>query len=67
MVFDKVEKIWFDKRPLYHYVQTENSAVRGKFRKSQLTILKLYEICIPFYKAKYPKLLNGFLLIWLDN
>lgn len=60
MVFDKVEKIWFDKRPLYHYVQTENSAVRGKFRKSQLTILKLYEICIPFYKAKYPKLLNGF-------
>ena len=43
-----------------HYVQSEESAVRGKFRKSQLTIMRLYDVCIPFYKEKYPELFNGF-------
>ena len=61
MAFDRVDRFWFDKRPLYHYVQSEDSAVRGKFRKSQLSIIKLYDICIPFYKEKYPELLTGFL------
>ena len=60
MALDRAESFWFDKRPLYHYVQSEESAVRGKFRKSQLTIMRLYDVCIPFYKEKYPELLNGF-------
>lgn len=60
MAFDKADRVWFDKRPLYHYVQSEDSAVRGRFRKSQMSITKLYDVCIPFYKNKYPELLDGF-------
>ena len=60
MAFDRANTFWFDRRPLYHYMQTEESAVRGKFRKTQLSIMKLYDVCIPFYEEKYPELLNGF-------
>lgn len=60
MAFDRADLFWFDKRPLYHYVQSEESAVRGKFRKTQLSIVKLYDVCVPFYKEKYPELLKGF-------
>lgn len=60
MAFDRADLFWFDKRPLYHYVQSEESAVRGKFRKTQLSVVKLYDVCVPFYKEKYPELLKGF-------
>ena len=60
MAFDKAGSVWFDNRPLLHYVQSEQSAVRGEFRTSQLTALKLYDIYYPFYKEKYPELLNRF-------
>jgi len=40
---ERADKIWFDKKPLYHYVQSEDSACRGTFRESQLTVLKLYD------------------------
>lgn len=46
---------WFDERPLYHYVQSEESACRGVFRPSQLTALKLYEAYDPLC-SKYPEL-----------
>lgn len=58
MAFDKANSVWFDNKPLVHYVQSEESAVRGKFRVSQLTALKLYNIYYPFYGEKYPELLN---------
>lgn len=58
---DRAETVWFDKRPLYHYVQSEESAVRGKFRRSQLTALKLYDAYKPLYEGKYPELLTFFL------
>lgn len=57
--FDKAEKVWFEKRPLYHYIQSENSAVRGKFRKSQLSALKLIDIYEPFFAQKYPELYDA--------
>lgn len=53
---DRAEKVWFDKRTLYHYVQCEESAVRGKFRVSQLSALKLYDAYKPLYYEKYPEL-----------
>lgn len=59
---ERAKKIWFDARPLYHYVQSEESACRGKFRKTQLSILKLYEAYEPLYKQKYPEIWSDFLL-----
>ncbi len=56
--FDNADKVWFDKRPLYHYVQSEESAVRGKFRKSQLTAVNLIDIYDSFFLEKYPELYN---------
>ena len=56
MAFDKADKVWFDQRPLYHYLQSDNSAVRGKFRKSQLSAINLIDIYEPFFKEKYPEL-----------
>ncbi len=54
--FNKADKVYFDSRPLYHYIQSENSAVRGKFRTSQLTAIKLIDIYEPFFKSNYPSL-----------
>ncbi len=56
--FDKADKVWFDNRPLYHYVQSEQSAVRGRFRRSQLTAIKLIKEYDFFYSSKYPELYN---------
>lgn len=65
-VISRAKKIWFDSRPLYHYVQTEESATRGKFRASQLSFLKLYEAYEPLYK-KYPNVWNNFLLFMQEG
>lgn len=54
--FDKAGSVWFDSRPLYHYIQSEESAVRGKFRTSQLTALKLIDKYDDFFGEKYPEL-----------
>lgn len=58
----RAETVWFDKRPLYHYVQSEDSACRGELRPSQFTILKLYEAYGNLYINKYPKAAPYFLL-----
>lgn len=57
LAFSKAEQIWFDKRPLYHYVQSENSAVRGNFRSSQLTAIKLFDKYKNLYNNVFPELL----------
>ena len=54
--FDNADKVLFDSRPLYHYLQSEDSAVRGNFRKSQLTAVNLIDIYEPFFSIKYPEL-----------
>lgn len=48
------QKIWFDKRALYHYVQSEQSACRGPFRPSQLTGLKLFDEYKRMFKEDAP-------------
>lgn len=53
---EQIDFMWFDKKPLYHYVQSEESACRGKFRKSQMTLLKLYDEYKSLYQEKYPQL-----------
>lgn len=57
---DNANCVWFDKRPLYHYVQSEESACRGSFRVSQLSALKLYDAYTPLYQEKYPNLWEPF-------
>lgn len=63
---DRAKTVWFDKRPLYHYVQSEQSACRGTFRPSQLSALKLYEAYRPLYQEKYPELWQPFLVNMAD-
>lgn len=53
----RVDRSFFTDRPLYHYVQSEESAVRGKFRPSQLTAIHLFDHYFPFYSEHYPELL----------
>ncbi len=55
--FSRVDKVWFDKRPLLHYVQSENSAVRGLFRPSQLTAVKLFDAYNELYTQDFPELM----------
>lgn len=58
----RARAVWFDKRPLYHYVQTDNSACRGELRPNQFTMLKLYEAYKPLYPTRYPEVTPHFLL-----
>lgn len=57
----RADSVYFTQRALYHYVQSEESAVRGKFRPSQLTALRLIDHYMPFYSQHYPELLQGWL------
>ncbi len=61
MAIARAKSVWFDPRPLYHYVQSEQSACRGKFRASQLSVIKLYQAYEPIY-GQYPDVWNDFLL-----
>lgn len=63
---EKAENVWFDTRPLYHYVQSEESACRGVFRPSQLSAVKLYDAYKPLYQVKYPALYQKFLVNMSD-
>ena len=58
---DRAKTIWFDKRPLYHYVQSEQSACRGHFRRNQLSGLRLYEEYRRMFQRKYPDLWQEYL------
>ena len=55
---ERAEKVWFDKRPLYHYVQSEQSACRGHFRVSQLSAMKLYDVYQELFRGKYNDMLK---------
>ncbi|MBR2883986.1 MAG: glycosyltransferase family 2 protein [Clostridia bacterium] len=57
MAFQNTDSVWFDRRPLYHYVQSDESAVRGSFRTAQLTATKLFDIYTVWYSKDFPLLL----------
>lgn len=54
----KAVKVYFTDRALYHYVQSEESACRGKFRPSQLTAVRLADFYPDFFAQYYPELLT---------
>jgi glycosyltransferase involved in cell wall biosynthesis len=72
--FKQINSAYFDKRAMYHYVQSEESAVRGKFRPSQLSILKLYDEYKRIFEKDYPgiylksiiNLLSAYVSIYYD-
>lgn len=59
IVLHRASNVFYSDRPLYHYVQSEESACRGKFRPSQLTALKLIDFYPDFFSENYPELLQG--------
>ena len=68
--FDRADRVWFDSRPLYHYLQSEDSAVRGSFRESQLTAVNLIPIYDSFFSERYPDLYDyqmGYLMNLMIN
>lgn len=74
-----INGVFFDSTPLYHYVQSDESACRGSFRENQLSIVKLYEAYEPLYWGKFLKAKPHFLVfmheviislyydLWADN
>ena len=59
LALERADSVWFDSRPLYHYVQSEESACRGSFRPSQLSALKLYDEYERYF-SKYPEMMDLF-------
>ena len=59
-------KTWFDSRPMLHYVQSKESACRGKFKTTQLTAVKLFDVYNKWYSEEYPELLP-YCLLNLNN
>ncbi len=66
MALLKAENVWFDKRPLYHYVQSEESACRGIFRSSQFSVLKLLNAYQELYGERFKGVYDTFLLFIQD-
>ncbi len=55
---DRVDSVYYLDVPLLHYVQSEQSAVRGSFRLNQLSILDAFDDSIAFYQSDYPELVD---------
>ena len=60
-IIEKAKTVYFDNRLLYHYVQSESSAVRGSFKVTQLSAVKLYDAYYPLWPVKYPQMMKYFL------
>lgn len=56
-VLHNADRVWFTGRPLYHYVQSEQSACRGRFRPSQLSLLKTIETSRKWFEENFPEYL----------
>ena len=56
-VLHRAETVFFTERTLYHYVQSDESACRGRFRPSQLTAVRLMDFYPDFFAENYPELL----------
>ncbi len=58
MAFHLIPTISFIDEPLLHYVQSEQSATRGSFKKNQLSAVKAIPIVEEFLSVNYPMLLD---------
>lgn len=65
-VLDRANTVLFTNKPLYHYVQSDNSASRGRFRKNQLTALRLYGAYEPLFRDRYPEIWEMFVARMAD-
>lgn len=52
------KSVFYSDVPLLHYVQSEQSATRGKFRRSQLSFLSAFPENEAFFSEHYPELLH---------
>ena len=52
------ETIYYTDYAPYHYLQSENSAVRSRFNYKKLTVMDAFEKICSLCKKKYPDLLN---------
>ncbi len=57
LAIHKADTVYYAEQPLLHYVQSDESAVRGVFRVSQLSILDNEPKTDSFYRQNYPELL----------
>lgn len=57
MAIHRADSVFYCDRPLLHYVQSEESAVRGAFRVSQLSNLDAFDRADAFFRENYPELL----------
>ena len=57
-ILARAKKVKFIPDPFYFYVQSEDSATRGSFRKSQLTITKLYQAYESLFQGFPEKVIN---------
>ena len=63
----RAERVLFSDYPLYHYVQSDNSACRGVFRENQLSILKLYDAYQELYREFPPEVYERLVTYLHDN
>ena len=63
----RAKRVCYIDTPLYHYVQSEESACRGRFRENQLSILKLYEEYDYLYKQNEIQIPANFWTYMHDN
>ncbi len=57
LAIHNADTVYYADQPLLHYVQSDESAVRGVFRISQLSILDNEPKTDRFYRENYPELL----------
>lgn len=55
----RADRVWFSDKPMYHYVQSEESACRGVFRPSQLSLLKAIAVTKEFFREHFPQYLSS--------
>lgn len=53
---EKADNIVYDPLPLYHYIMTEESTIRGTFKKSRFIEADVSREIVEYYKEKYPEL-----------
>lgn len=63
----RANKVRYISNPFYHYVQSNDSATRGSFRTSQLSILKLYDAYESLFSGLAPNVLDTCISYLQDN